>query len=135
MQSRRFAVVVTLVIIIAFVVVAVAPAFATAPAAPGSFALHARLVSSAPKDGASVESAEQVVLIFNEDVNPDFVAVRVTGPDGSEAEGKPTADGAAVESAHRPHRAPHAVPAAVPHRAHTEPGPGRHAAGRHRPGS
>ena len=60
MLSRRFAAVVTIVVVIAFVVVAVAPAFATAPAAPGSFALHARLASSAPKDGASVESAEQV---------------------------------------------------------------------------
>jgi len=96
MLSRRFAAVVTIVIVIVFVVVAVAPAFAAATGAPGSLALHARLASSAPEDGATVESAEQVVLTFNEDVNPDFVAVRVTGPVGSEAEGKPRAEGAAV---------------------------------------
>jgi methionine-rich copper-binding protein CopC len=96
MMSRRFAAVVTIVIVIAFVVVAVAPAFAAAPAAPVSLTLHARLASSTPADGATVESAEQVVLTFNEAVNPDFVAVRVTGPDGSEADGKPTSSGAAV---------------------------------------
>ena len=96
MLSRRFATVVTLIVVIAFVVVAVAPAFATAPA---SLALHARLASSAPRDGATVESAQQVVLTFNEDVNPDFVAVRVTGPEGSESDGKPTAEGTAVTQA------------------------------------
>ena len=40
-MSRRFATVVTLVIVVAFVVVAVAPAFAATPA---SLALHARLL-------------------------------------------------------------------------------------------
>ena len=29
------------------------------------------------------------MLTFNEDVNPDFVAVKVTGPEGSETAGKP----------------------------------------------
>ena len=56
MLSRRFATIVTLVIVIAFVVVAVAPAFA---ATPVSLALHARLASSAPKDGAKVETAQE----------------------------------------------------------------------------
>ena len=45
-MSRRFATVVTLVIIIAFVVVAVAPAFAATPA---SLALHARLPRRPPR--------------------------------------------------------------------------------------
>ena len=36
-----------------------------------------------------METAEQVVLTFNEDVNPDFVAVKVSGPEGSETAGKP----------------------------------------------
>ena len=96
MLSRRFATIVTLVIVVAFVVVAVAPAFAAAPA---SLALHARLASSAPKDGATVETAEEVVLTFNEDVNPDFVAVKVSGPEGSETAGKPVVDGTAVTQA------------------------------------
>ena len=87
MQSRRFAVVVTLVIIIAFVVVAVAPAFAATPA---GLALHAQLLGSSPKDGSTVATAEQVVLTFNEDVDPTFVKVSVKGPDGSETAGKPT---------------------------------------------
>jgi copper resistance protein C len=93
MLSRRFATIVTLVIVVAFVVVAVAPAFAAAPA---SLALHARLASSAPKDGATVETAQKVQLTFDEDVNPDFVAVKVTGPKGSETVGKPVVDGTAV---------------------------------------
>jgi len=87
MQSRRFAVVVTLVIIVAFVVVAVAPAFA---ATPSGLALHAQLLGSSPKDGSTVATAQQVVLTFNEDVDPTFVRVSVKGPEGSEAEGKPT---------------------------------------------
>ena len=87
MQSRRFAVVVTLIIIIAFVVVAVAPAFAATPA---GLALHAQLLGSSPKDGSTVATAEQVVLTFNEDVDPTFVKVSVKGPDGSETAGKPT---------------------------------------------
>lgn len=99
MQSRRFATVVTLVIVVAFVVVAVAPAFAAAPASPvvpASLALHARLAGSTPKDGATVATAQEVVLTFNEDVNPDFVAVRVKGPDGSETDGRPAVDGPEV---------------------------------------
>jgi len=87
MQSRRFAVVVTLIIIIAFVVVAVAPAFAATPA---GLALHAQLLGSSPKDGSTVATAEQVVLTFNEDVDATFVKVSVKGPDGSETAGKPT---------------------------------------------
>ena len=87
MQSRRFAVVVTLVIIIAFVVVAVAPAFAATPA---GLALHAQLLGSSPTDGSTVATAEQVVLTFNEDVDPTFVTVSVKGPEGSETAGTPT---------------------------------------------
>ena len=92
MLSRRFATIVTLVIVVAFVVVAVAPAFA----APPTLVLHATLSSSAPKDGATVKTATEVVLTFNEDVNADFVAVKVTGPDGSETDGKPAVDDSTV---------------------------------------
>lgn len=93
MMSRRAMTVITLVIVVAFVVVAVAPAFAAAPA---SLALHARLVGSTPKDGSSVGTAEQVVLVFNEEVDPTFVKVNVKGPDGSEAAGSPTVAGPEV---------------------------------------
>jgi copper resistance protein C len=90
MISRRFATVVTLVIVVAFVVVAVAPAFAATPAA---LPLHARLVGSTPQEGSTVDTAEQVTLAFNEDVDPTFVKVTVEGPDGSETDGPPSVSG------------------------------------------
>jgi hypothetical protein len=46
-----------------------------------------------------VKTATKVVLTFNEDVNPDFVAVKVKGPQGSETQGKPTVDGTTVTQA------------------------------------
>jgi methionine-rich copper-binding protein CopC len=94
MQSRRFATVVTIVIVLAFFLVAIAPAFASP--APGTLPLHARLVSSAPADKANVDTVDAVVLTFNESVNPDFVDVRVAGPAGGEADGTPTVEGSTV---------------------------------------
>ena len=94
MQSRRFATVVTLVIVVAFFLVAIAPAFASP--APGTLPFHARLVSSEPADRTSVETADRVVLTFNESINPDFVAVRVSGPEGAEVDGAPSVEGATV---------------------------------------
>ncbi|GAA4408197.1 hypothetical protein GCM10023168_25200 [Fodinibacter luteus] len=103
MPSRRLSAVVTVVVLLALVVVAVAPAFATPAAGPagtaGGLALHARLVGSAPADGSTVDTATQVALEFNEEVNPDFVAVRVAGPDGAEADGSPVVDGRTVTQA------------------------------------
>jgi copper resistance protein C len=96
MRSRRFATLVVLVVVVAFVVVAVAPAFAAAPA---SLPLHARLVGSTPADGSSVPSAEEVVLAFNEDVDPTFVQVTVEGPGGSAASGDPAVEGREVTQA------------------------------------
>jgi len=93
MLSRRFAAVVTIIIVAAFVVVAVAPAFAAAPA---SVPLHARLAGSTPKDGTTVATADTVVLTFNEDVDATFVKVTVKGPAGSEATGAPEVDGREV---------------------------------------
>ncbi|HYN65286.1 MAG TPA: copper resistance CopC family protein [Ornithinibacter sp.] len=94
MLSRRFATIVTIVIVVAFVVAFVAPAFASGTSA--GLPVHARLTSATPADGATVERADEVVLTFNENVNPDFVAVRVTGPAGSEAGGDPSVDGRTV---------------------------------------
>ncbi len=97
MLSRRFAAIVTIVIVVAFVVAFVAPAFASGSVA--ALPLHARLASSTPANGATVTTVDQVVLTFNEDVNPDFVAVEVTGPDGSETDGDPGVDGRSVTQA------------------------------------
>jgi len=93
MLSRRFATIVTLVIVAAFVVVSVAPAFAAAPAV---LPLHAELVRTTPKDGSTVATAKAVTLTFTEDVNPDFVAVEVAGPTSDETDGDATTDGRTV---------------------------------------
>lgn len=93
MQSRRFATVVTIVVVFAFLALALAPAFASPTSA---LPLHARLVSSSPAHKATLESVDEVVLTFNESVNPDFVAVKVSGPDGGEVDGDPTVDGMTV---------------------------------------
>lgn len=96
MLSRRVATVVTLVIVVAFVVVSVAPAFAATPAA---LPLHAELLGSTPKDGSTVQTARVVTLEFSEDINPDFVTVQVAGPSGDEADGDATTDGGTVTQA------------------------------------
>lgn len=96
MLSRRFASVVTILVVVAFVVVAVAPAFA---ATPRSLAAHAQLLGSTPRDGSTLETADEVVLEFNEDVDATFVTVLVEGPSGSEAAGDPTVVGRAVTQA------------------------------------
>jgi len=93
MLSRRTATVVTLVIVAAFVVVSVAPAFAAAPAL---LPQHAELVGTTPKDGSTVETAQVVTLTFNEDVNPDFVTVEVAGPSGAETDGPAKTKGVIV---------------------------------------
>ncbi len=68
-----------------------------AASAPVAFLpAHAQFVGSTPEDGSTVETAAEVVLRFNEDVNPDFVKVAVTGPDGDEADGDPVVDGPEV---------------------------------------
>ena len=103
MPSRRLAAVVTVVLVIAFVVVAVAPAFASVPAShPGALAFHARLLGSAPKDGSTLETADEVTLEFNEEVDPTFVQVTVEGPEGSQGQGEPEVDGRAVTQALSP---------------------------------
>ena len=99
MPSRRFATVVTIVLVIAFAVVAVAPAFAAAAGPSGMLPSHARLLGSTPRDGSTVDTADEVVLQFNEDVDETFVEVTVDGPDGSEVQGEPEVDGRAVTQA------------------------------------
>ena len=93
MMSRRFATVVVLVVVLAFVVVAVAPAFA---ATPSGLVQHSRLLKATPANGSTVETADEVVLAFNEEVDEQFVKVTVQGPDGDEVEGDPEVDGREV---------------------------------------
>ena len=85
-MSRRLVTVVVLVVVLAFVVVAVAPAFA---ATPSGLVQHSRLLKATPADGSRVETAEEVVLAFNEEVDEQFVKVTVEGPDGAEVDGDP----------------------------------------------
>ena len=93
MMSRRLATVVVLVVVLAFVVVAVAPAFA---ATPSGLVQHSRLLKATPAGGSSVDTAEEVVLAFNEEVDEQFVKVTVEGPDGAEVDGDPQVDGREV---------------------------------------
>jgi methionine-rich copper-binding protein CopC len=74
------------------------PALAPGAAAPATAALpaHAQLVSSTPADGDSVPTADEVTLSFSEDVNAQFVQVRVEGPRGDETAGEPEVDGTDV---------------------------------------
>ncbi len=96
MMSRRFATVVVLVVVLAFVVVSVAPAFA---ATPSGLVAHTRLLKASPANGSSVDTAEEVVLAFNEEVDEQFVKVTVEGPDGAEVDGEPQVDGREVTQA------------------------------------
>jgi methionine-rich copper-binding protein CopC len=63
------------------------------PALPGVVPVHARLAASAPADGSTVATADEVVLTFSEEVNPSFVAVTVEGPGGDETDGGEVVDG------------------------------------------
>ncbi|MDT0214659.1 copper resistance protein CopC [Rothia sp. ARF10] len=58
---------------------------------------HSRLLSITPKDGASLPTTPtEVVLTFNESVNPQFVTVRVTDGEGTVVAEDATASGATV---------------------------------------
>ena len=64
----------------------------------GPAAAHTGIVDSSPADGASVQQApEQVRLRFVQPVDPELVALVVTGPDGRErSAGPPSVTGAEV---------------------------------------
>ena len=75
----------------------------TAVAAAPAWA-HTRLVSSTPSAGASAEAPGEVVLVFDDPVQPALSALSVTGADGREqAAGTPAAvgDGSTVSQALR----------------------------------
>ncbi|MCT1434325.1 copper resistance CopC family protein [Dietzia maris] len=70
-------------------------ALSAAVVAASPAAAHAALAGSTPADGSTIEVApEQVTLTFNEDIQQDFHALTVLGPDGTQwAEGEPRAQG------------------------------------------
>ncbi|GAA3612346.1 hypothetical protein GCM10022199_15290 [Marihabitans asiaticum] len=58
---------------------------------------HAQLVRSSPDDGATLAAVPpEVALTFNEEVNPDFVTVTVSGDTGQASTGEPEVDGDTV---------------------------------------
>lgn len=59
---------------------------------------HSRLLSISPQDGVSLPAPPtEIVLTFNEDVNPQFVTVRVTDTEGADVVGEDaTAEGPRV---------------------------------------
>lgn len=73
-------------------------AWATLGVAALPASAHSRLVSSSPADGESLPaSPSEVVLTFNEDINPQFVTVRVTDGEGGDVAGADASvDGAKV---------------------------------------
>jgi methionine-rich copper-binding protein CopC len=77
---------VTLVIALLVIAAMVAPAVLA----------HAQLLSSDPKDGASLATTDAVSLTFNEDINPDFVQIVAEGPQGDVAAGDPVVAGPVV---------------------------------------
>ncbi|MBR7742908.1 copper resistance protein CopC [Phycicoccus sp. BSK3Z-2] len=94
MFTRRMSTAVA-VVVVAAVILALVASFLPALAAPRPAALpaHAQLLGSSPQDGASVDTADEVVLSFNEEVGEDFLQVVVEGPDGDEADGAARVDG------------------------------------------
>lgn len=63
-------------------------------------AAHAVLLASDPEDGAALEAApERVTLSFNEEINPSFVTVAVTGADRTDhVRGEATVEGEQVSA-------------------------------------
>jgi copper resistance protein C len=77
--------------------------------APAALA-HAQLLRADPEDGATLTTTDQVVLTFNETINPDFVQIVVTGPDGPVSLEDASVDGALVTQAITPTSSgPHTV--------------------------
>lgn len=84
-MSQRMKTVVVAIIALLLVFSLVIPAFA-----------HAQLLSSSPANGASLPTADELVLTFNEDVSPDFVTFYAEGDSEGVLDGEPTVDGPVV---------------------------------------
>jgi copper resistance protein C len=70
----------------------------------GVASAHSRLVSSNPADGSNLATSPQrVSLTFNEQVQADFTALTVVGPDGAQYQsGDVTANGATISVGVKP---------------------------------
>ena len=88
-QRMKTAVIAILALLLVFSLVI--PAFA-----------HAQLLSSQPANGASLPTADEIVLTFNEEINPDFVQLVATGPDGDILDGEAVVAGAVLTQPIRP---------------------------------
>lgn len=84
-MSQRMKTVVVAIIALLLVFALVVPAFA-----------HAQLLGSIPENGSSQQTADELVLTFNEDVSPDFVTFYAQGDSEGVLDGDPTVDGAVV---------------------------------------
>lgn len=84
-MSQRMKTVVVAIIALLLVFSLVIPAFA-----------HAQLLSSSPANGASLPTADELVLTFNEDVSPDFVTFYAEGDSEGVLDGEASVDGPVV---------------------------------------
>ncbi|WP_404352948.1 copper resistance protein CopC [Phycicoccus jejuensis] len=99
MFSRKASVVVTVLLVALVTIGLVASALPTFASSASALPMHAQLLKTSPEDGASVETADAVTMTFSEDVNEEFLQVKVEGPGGDEADGAPTVDGSTVTQA------------------------------------
>jgi hypothetical protein len=96
MFNRKVSAAITVLLVALVTIALVASALPVFAGQASALPMHAQLVSTSPKDGASLPTAEEVALTFSEDVNEQFLRVTVTGPDGAEVDGKPAVDGPRV---------------------------------------
>ncbi len=96
MFPRKLAAAVTILLVALVTIALVASALPVFASSAAALPAHAQLVRTAPEDGASVPTAEKVTLTFSEDINAQFLQVRVEGPGGDETDGDPTVDGGVV---------------------------------------
>ena len=92
MFSRRTTRVVTLVLVALVTVALVATALPVFAHPAAALPAHAQLASTTPKDGATLDTTEQVSLTFSENIDGRFLKLAVEGPDGDEAAGDPTVE-------------------------------------------
>ncbi|MDV7355131.1 copper resistance protein CopC [Rhodococcus oxybenzonivorans] len=76
-------------------VLVAAAVFACAALTAGPGMAHAALESSNPADGAQIDAApDNVTLVFNQDIQPNFAALTVVGSDGAQwGRSEPVVDG------------------------------------------
>lgn len=99
MFSRKASVVVTVLLVALVTIGLVASALPTFASSASALPMHAQLLKTSPEDGASVKTADAVTMTFSEDVNEEFLQVKVEGPGGDETDGAPTVDGSTVTQA------------------------------------